>query len=787
MPRLDVVVIGLHVRRYIASVTDGIASCHPSSGIVASSQILLYVHCIDNVIYLSIAPGAVDDFVSHGRLVDVGNTVVIAVSGIDDSYYVVICNIAECVGLGIVSAIKNSRVTIHRHAFQRIAFSRRKSNSGIVVVIGYGEAASGCSAVRTAEAEVTAIRRRAVGNGHRNGRGYAGKSVGIHCVVYNRRTCCGYVIPPAAAGEPYICHHILGNGVTKDWGRISILPGVGGLIKLLHIEGGSLVRVPAITPRAVDDLVGHGRFILVWDVIAVRINLVDSDDGLRRAGIFSTQGGRVIVDVVEDVFGAAIFNDERDISSSIAADVKAIFTVDGAGFSLIGLYLSTGRILILNNNSAGRIVLCSSEDYRCALIGDDSIHINGSRSCQVIFRFVVEPTVNSFSGIGFGQNRQGNLGAVLLGRLPLKPNRAVVCTRPLCACCLNVFLSEILVGIIVRRFGQLGSILMILHAVDGAEVDYHIRVFVAAASGDVVNLPAAFFVIHDTLRAFAAIIRSVLNALDHICIAINANIKVNTIVSAGGSVIIEIVRDGTIVNVYKAEKLIVAVVCIPVYRDEVQRIIINFAGVSGLLHAVYIHLYGDVGAVIGDVTDGYGRASTEQDAAAAVPQARLVPACDSVGGIYTALNRLADARRFIHLDGEGYDELVAMPAAVIVDNNIRCIRVVKASDADVIAVHGDGDAARRSAASTPFRRRRIIPCRANDLNRHIAGISRTDIVAKVKILRQRIRECGRCVNSSAGDFAADGLKDILQPFCITGSKIVIATGTVSKANAETIS
>ena len=125
-----------------------------------------------------------------------------------------------------------------------------------------------------------------------------------------------------------------------------------------------------------------------------------------------------------------------------------------------------------------------------------------------------------------------------------------------------------------------------------------------------------------------------------------------------------------------------------------------------------------------------------------------------------------------------------MPAAVIVDNNIRRIRVVKAADADFIVVHGDCDIS--ILRTTVIPRQTIISaisCRDNVCRHtagHIAVLSYRYTVAKVKILRQRIRECGRCVNILACDVAADGLKNVLELVRIACGKVII---TVRIANA----
>ena len=311
------------------------------------------------------------------------------------------------------------------------------------------------------------------------------------------------------------------------------------------------------------------------------------------------------------------------------------------------------------------------------------------------------------------------------------------------------------------------SVKIILHLILSTEVNLNVNV-VGFACGYVVD-SVGTCVFRDILSTSSTLILMINYSLQEIGIAIiKAHVDINAVVAVV-RIVIEVIGKRAAIITDEAEVLKIG---------RLMPINIHIAQRRGLLHAVYIHLYGDVGAVIGDVTDGYGRAFIEQDAAVAVPQARLFLGCgSSVGGIYAAGERLADARRFIHLDGEGYDELVAMPAAVFVDNNIRCIRVVKVSDADFIAVHGDGNISSRHCTTVIPRQTIIsaISCRDNVCRHtagHIAIQSYRYTVAKVKILRQRIRECGRCANSSAGDFAADGLKDTIKLFRTAGSKIV---------------
>ena len=263
---------------------------------------------------------------------DVGSAVAIAVSGIDDSYYVVICNTAECIGLGIVSAIKNSRVTIHRHAFQRIAFSRRKSNSGIVV-IGYGEAVSGYSVVRTAEAEVTAIRRRAVGNGHRNGRGDAGQRIGIRIrrshrqrTTSSRSGVCprtGYTV--SSAGNSVA---IIRNIIQRRGGVFFYPLTVHLFIEVINLrDDGS-----AASPSSVDYYVINKSLILVGSSIFVFVEgVIDIDYVL---GSILIEGKREIFNSVEDV----ILSVRRLISLVlITINLSANFTA--AGLSQIFSFL----------------------------------------------------------------------------------------------------------------------------------------------------------------------------------------------------------------------------------------------------------------------------------------------------------------------------------------------------------------------------------------------------------------------------------------------------------------
>ena len=162
---------------------------------------------------------------------------------------------------------------------------------------------------------------------------------------------------------------------------------------------------------------------------------------------------------------------------------------------------------------------------------------------------------------------------------------------------------------------------------------------------------------------------------------------------------------------------------------------------------------------------------------------RAVVGFETGGTVGVVIVTRTPIRIFVNLNGEGEDQLLALPGAVVVDD--RIFSVVEAGHADGIPVDGDSNAVGVSG-SLPL----VVAGRRGYLHRDIlvgSGLGAKAKLTEIEVLRQRVRQGSGFVHvHTACNISADALEDVFQCIRAVSGQIIVAVFRARPKIDETV-
>ena len=162
---------------------------------------------------------------------------------------------------------------------------------------------------------------------------------------------------------------------------------------------------------------------------------------------------------------------------------------------------------------------------------------------------------------------------------------------------------------------------------------------------------------------------------------------------------------------------------------------------------------------------------------------RAVVGFETGGAVGVVIAARTPIRIFVNLNGEGEDQLLALPGAVVVDD--RIFSVVKAGYVDGIPLDGDNNVFSVSG-SPPL----VVAGRRGYLHRDIlvgSGLGVKFKIPEAEVLRQRVRQGSGFIHvHTSCNISADSLEDVFQFIRAVSGQIIVAAFRARSKIDETV-